>query len=135
MSLRILFLAANPSDKARLNLDTEYRDIAECISLSKYSKSIQLVPKWAVRKRDIATALLEVQPTIVHFSGHGDPSGEIIVADEENNSHLLETHREFVWTALVAIMPRLRRPQTAADWHHLELNPVAIDVSKQLALE
>ncbi|NMF86821.1 hypothetical protein [Nodosilinea sp. P-1105] len=33
--------------------------------------------EWAVRPRDMARAILDYEPNIIHFSGHGD-GGEII---------------------------------------------------------
>ena len=51
------------------------------LSLLKRSKSrflFEIVTGWATRVEDLHRALLEYQPTIVHFSGHGDGSNHHI---------------------------------------------------------
>ncbi|XGV95306.1 MAG: tetratricopeptide repeat protein [Leptolyngbya sp. BL-A-14] len=67
----ILLLASNPLGTARLRLDQEVREIEERLSRSKNREQFALNPKWAVRADDLRQALLEVDPQIVHFCGHG----------------------------------------------------------------
>ncbi len=67
----ILFLAANPMASGRLQLDKESREIKEAIRLSKNRDHIHF-EKWeALRPKDLVRGLLEVNPNIIHFSGHG----------------------------------------------------------------
>ncbi|MBD1852862.1 CHAT domain-containing protein [Cyanobacteria bacterium FACHB-502] len=66
-----LFLAAQPLTTARLRLDEEVREIEEGLKRSKYRDRFELIQKWAVRPRDLQRAMLECNPSIVHFSGHG----------------------------------------------------------------
>lgn len=77
--IKVLFLAANPFKD--LNLDVEVRSIAEKIRASEYRDCLQLIPALAVRPDDLLQLLNEHKPHIVHFSGHGSVSGEIILAD------------------------------------------------------
>lgn len=79
--VKILFLAAYP-DASPLQLDEEIREITQKIRASEYRDTLDLVSKWAVRPDDLLQALNEHRPHIVHFSGHGSPSGEIILVDE-----------------------------------------------------
>lgn len=69
--LRILFLAANPNNSARLALGQEERDINERIQLAPHRDRIRVQARWAVRPRDLQAAILAFDPHIVHFSGHG----------------------------------------------------------------
>lgn len=85
--LRILFLAANPLDSAPLRLDAELRNIREKIDLSKAREEVELCQEWAVRVTDLQRALLKNNPAIVHFSGHGSNSGEIVLEDASGDSH------------------------------------------------
>ncbi|WP_243714124.1 hypothetical protein [Nostoc sp. 106C] len=70
-NIKILFLAADPSDSARLLLGQELRDIREKLQLSKQRDSFSLESRESVRTGDITQAILDVEPQIVHFSGHG----------------------------------------------------------------
>ena len=76
-SFSILFLAADPTDAARLRLGEEQREIQEKLQLAKQRDRFNLQQRMSVRPVDISQALLDVQPRIVHFSGHGLSSGEL----------------------------------------------------------
>jgi hypothetical protein len=70
--IKILFLAANPTDRARLELGSEFRAIQDALLRGKYRGSFKLLlPQLAVRIDDFTSALTREQPHIVHFSGHG----------------------------------------------------------------
>jgi tetratricopeptide (TPR) repeat protein len=75
---RILFLAADPTDTSRLRLGEEIREIKEnLLQISKQRKRFDLHEQWSVRPQDISQALLDFQPQIIHFSGHGTASGAL----------------------------------------------------------
>lgn len=78
--VRILMLAANPQPDARLALDEEAREITEKLRLSRDRDDFDLVTRWAVRPADLLQAINEHLPHIVHFSGHGTHTGEIVLA-------------------------------------------------------
>ena len=80
--MKILFLAANPQPTSRLNLEEEVREIEEGLRRSKLSDRFQLVQRWAVRPRDLRRALLEENPDIVHFSGHGTGKAGLVLMDK-----------------------------------------------------
>ena len=79
----VLFLAANPKNTSQLRLSEEVRTIDERLRASKFRDYFELIQSWAVRETDLAEALLRHKPHIVHFSGHGNSSGQIIL---ENNT-------------------------------------------------
>lgn len=83
--IKILFLAANPKDTDKLQLNEEARDIDQVLRRAKFRK-FKLEPQWAVRVADLQEYLLRYEPDIVHFSGHGTPSSEIILEDNSGNS-------------------------------------------------
>lgn len=72
MPRKILFLAANPFGTSRLRLDEELRGIDEGLRLCQRRQDFELVQRWAARPQDIRRALLDENPAIIHFSGHGD---------------------------------------------------------------
>lgn len=69
--MKVLFLAANPSSSSRLALGEEARAIEEKVRDSKHRHLVAVRTRWAVRPEDLQQALLEDEPTVVHFSGHG----------------------------------------------------------------
>ena len=71
---KILILAANPKGTSPLRLDEEVREIEAGLQRAKHRDQFILEQKWAVRPRDIQRALLDINPQIVHFSGHGAKS-------------------------------------------------------------
>lgn len=79
--ITILFLASNPKDTERLRLDEEVRTIDERLRLSQHRDTFTLAQQWAVRTGDILDAMLRYKPDIVHFSGHGSQSGDLIFED------------------------------------------------------
>lgn len=80
-SLRALFLAANPS-ASRLGLDTEMAEIRDVIRLGSQRDGLDIHSRSDVRWRDLRQAILDVQPDILHFSGHGSKSGLVLTDDE-----------------------------------------------------
>lgn len=79
--ITILLLSADPSNAARLRLGEEYREIQEKLQLSKHRDSLELHQRTSVRPADISQALLDINPHIVHFSGHGMRDGELCFED------------------------------------------------------
>ena len=82
----ILFLASNPKDTDPLRLDEELREIDEGLRRARQRDQFKLDQKWAVRAEDLRRSLLDEQPTVVHFSGHGTPLDGIIVEDRAGNA-------------------------------------------------
>lgn len=71
----ILFLASNPSATGKLRLDQEIREIQEGLQRSTERHRFSLEQRHAVRPADLSRAMMEVEPHIVHFSGHGVTTG------------------------------------------------------------
>lgn len=77
----ILFLAANPLDTDPLRLDEEIRAIDEALRKAEFRDRFDIEQHWAVRVKDLQAHLLRHKPQIVHFSGHGSTSSEIVLED------------------------------------------------------
>jgi hypothetical protein len=67
----ILFLAANPLGTDRLALDEECAAIERELRMTSGRDDFDFRSKWAVSLDELMRHLNELQPTIVHFSGHG----------------------------------------------------------------
>lgn len=80
--IKILFLAADPSDATRLRLGQELRDIRERLQISKCRDRFVLESRESVRPGDLTQAILDVEPEIVHFSGHGLNTGELCLENK-----------------------------------------------------
>ncbi len=90
-TVSILFLAADPTDASRLRLGEEFRDIQEKLKLARLRDRFKLeLPQLSVRPSDISQALLDTQPQIVHFSGHGIPTGALCFENLEGKIHPIE---------------------------------------------
>ncbi|GLH44583.1 hypothetical protein RS3R6_09390 [Pseudomonas atacamensis] len=86
--ITVVFFAADPgSDKSnRLLLDEEARLIGEKIRASEHRDVLEFHTRWAVRPMDVFQAMNELQPTIVHFSGHGTTADTLVLQDDQGNA-------------------------------------------------
>ena len=87
----LLFLASNPLVSERLALDEEAREIGNKVRDSKHRDLVTIKTHLAVRPDDLQRALLDHQPTIVHFSGHGDSSGIALHSPDQANEQIVDT--------------------------------------------
>lgn len=91
MEQKILILAANPKGTTPLRLDEEVREINAGLERAKHREQFILEQKWAVRPRDIQRAMLDVNPSIIHFSGHGTGSEGLVFEDEIGGAKLVDS--------------------------------------------
>lgn len=83
--IKILFLAANPLDTARLRIDEEARAIDLALRQAEY-RHFEILVHQAVRSDDLQGLLLRHRPDIVHFSGHGSETNELLLQDHSGNA-------------------------------------------------
>lgn len=83
----VAFFASDPgsSSSSRLALDEEARSIGEKIRASAHRDAVDLKTKWAVRPMDILQAINELNPTVIHFSGHGSDTDDLVLQDDKGN--------------------------------------------------
>ena len=89
MVTRILILAANPKDTSRLRLDEEVREIDHGLRRAQRRDDFELKQEWAARPQDIRRAMLDFNPNIVHFCGHGEGDPGIAFEDEVGQTQLV----------------------------------------------
>ena len=85
----VLFFATNPKDTDRLRLDEEVRTIQEMIRKSDHRDSIMFESRWAVRPLDIMQAINELDPDIIHFSGHGADTSDLVLESADGTAKLV----------------------------------------------
>ena len=83
----ILFLAANPKGTPQLRLDEEVKKIEQGLERAKKRDQFRLVMKWAVTGDDLRRALLDYEPEIVHFAGHGSGVDGLNFEDDQGFVH------------------------------------------------
>ena len=81
--IKILFVSANPTGTTPLKLDEEVREIEAKIRAAEHRDTLELITKWAARPDDLLQSLNQHRPHIVHFSGHGNPTEELVLLDKE----------------------------------------------------
>ncbi|PYE29921.1 CHAT domain-containing protein [Rhizobium sp. PP-F2F-G38] len=73
LPMKVLFLAANPTDQGNLRIDVEARDMREQLAMVRDAKrTIDVEYALAARIDQIQRELLNVRPEVLHFSGHGN---------------------------------------------------------------
>ena len=88
---RILILAANPLDSSRLRLEEELREIESVLQRAKKRDLFELKPQTATRPSDIQRALLDYNPQIVHFCGHGEGSQGLVFEDDSGKAKFVDS--------------------------------------------
>jgi len=91
LKTRILILSANPKGTNQVRLDEEVREIEEGLKLSLLREKFEIISKWAVRPKDLRRALLDYQPQIVHFSGHGTGDNGLVLENDSGKIQLVTT--------------------------------------------
>lgn len=84
--ITILLFSANPSSTDRLRIDREFREVARALRAEEQSGAVKLMVRTAGRTEDLRDALLECEPHIVHFSGHGTANEEILLEESEGEA-------------------------------------------------
>src|SRR5262245_29358907 len=101
-TVKVLFLAANPKATTALSLDEESREIGNKIRAADHRDAVEFVTRWAVRPDDLLQFLKQYKPHIVHFSGHGSPTDQIILAGDDGQPKAVGTQ------ALISLFTTLK---------------------------
>ncbi len=88
---KILILSANPKNTSKLRLDEEVREIEASWERCKYREQFQIISKWAVRSDTLRQALLDHEPLIVHFCGHGVGAEGLALENKLGEMQLVST--------------------------------------------
>lgn len=83
---RILILSANPKNTDKLRLDEEVREIQAGLERARKRDEFEIITRSALRVSDLRRTLLDHNPHIVHFSGHG--AGEQGLALENDSGQM-----------------------------------------------
>ncbi|MEB3219848.1 MAG: SUMF1/EgtB/PvdO family nonheme iron enzyme [Nostocales cyanobacterium 94392] len=86
----ILVLSANPKGTKILRLDEEIREIEQGLQRSKKRDSFRFKSGQAVRDFDIHRSILDYEPQIIHFSGHGSGEQGLVIEDNIGQQKLVD---------------------------------------------
>ena len=82
----ILYLTASPKDPdlawLPLRSDLEMRKVKERLQLSRQRDEYRIESCPAARWDDVSQALVDYDPQVVHFSGHGDSDGNLVLEND-----------------------------------------------------
>lgn len=84
---KILFFSANPTNEGHLNTNKEYKEIKNRMHKNLHYKLLE--PSLSTTIHDLIIAMKEA-PQIVHFSGHGNQEG-IIILDKYDDAQTMST--------------------------------------------
>jgi hypothetical protein len=89
MQKTILFLAANPKGTAQLDLEQEVEVVQQELARLQRHEQFIFKVQWATTLEGVRHALLDHQPQIIHFSGHGAGQFGIMLVNEAGESQLV----------------------------------------------
>jgi internalin A len=88
---KILMLTANPTNQARLRLDSEHSNILE--ELQEKQEQFIFTIKKGVSKSEFQKLTVKANPEILHFSGHGESSeygtGGLVLQDTDGKEDVV----------------------------------------------
>ncbi len=89
----ILILAANPHTTEPLQLEKEAELIRQRLQEGEAGRNYTVHTESAATVEDLSRYLLQYDPLILHFSGHGNSEGEIIFNNSQRESQVLAVAR------------------------------------------
>src|SRR5215217_6390443 len=93
--VKVLFFAADPlsappdGHTARLMLDEDVRQIRQKVRAAEHRDDLEFDLRLAARTDDLLQALNETRPQVVHFSGHGQNEGLVLVSADGRRPHVV----------------------------------------------
>ncbi|MEJ5200424.1 MAG: CHAT domain-containing protein, partial [Anaerolineae bacterium] len=105
----ILFIQASPPAWTRLDVNEEMRGLQMALGSARYRDRFDWRPLPAARVGELLPALRQHAPDVVHFAGHGDGHGGLVLnAEDTADEHILPADQ---WAeALRIYQPGAARP-------------------------
>jgi formylglycine-generating enzyme required for sulfatase activity len=101
---RILFVAATPSGREHVGADKEWAAMTASLERSSHREQFELLtPALHASVPELAAAIAQGAPEVIHFAGHGDESGLLLVGGDDQASVL---DAEGLWDVLRDGAPR-----------------------------
>lgn len=104
--IKVLFMASNPTGSYPLRLDEEARAIHETITKSKHRDSVEFITRWATRSSDVLQSINEVNPDVIHFSGHGTNTDELVLQNTDGSPKYIT--KEAIVATIATVSDKVR---------------------------
>lgn len=88
---KILILSANPKNTSKLRLDSEVREVQAGLERALVRSHLEIISRWKAWGNNLRCALLDHEPQIVDFSGHGTQSDGLALTNHSGDSQLAST--------------------------------------------
>jgi hypothetical protein len=82
----ILVLSSRPRDAPDPGIDEEIREIDSALKRSRQRHDFDLRSLGAVEARELASLIMDHQPRVLHFGGHGNSAGELQFVGRDHTS-------------------------------------------------
>jgi hypothetical protein len=103
----ILFLAANPLSLGVLDLGRECAAIQREIAQSPGRDALRFEARWAIGIDDLIRQLTQLQPAVIHISGHGGGAAGLMLEDDRGRPQPLSGRALAMIVRAAARMVRL----------------------------
>lgn len=91
--LKLLFLAANPLDTQALSVGREFERIKQRLADNALPVRIDAQARWAVEPQRLLGFIDQEKPDLVHFAGHGETNGDIVLESAQGARALIPPDR------------------------------------------
>lgn len=81
---RILFLGSNPAQLSPLALTAEFNHLSR--EFYNGRDEITLLSRWGISAAELPSLIMDFDPHVLHFSGHGAETGELVFAREHGGT-------------------------------------------------
>lgn len=84
--VRILLLAADPTDKVQAGLGREEQTVKDALAGLRASRRVRIDTYWSVSAGLLARTLTQHDPHVIHYAGHGGSHGELLLNDADTDT-------------------------------------------------
>ncbi len=88
-AFRVLVVASNPADMARIRVDQEAREIFDALNGASRDRPFEVKYVLSARPSDLRRQLLEHNPQLLHVASHGHSSGGVVLEDSAGRSRIV----------------------------------------------
>lgn len=123
----VLLSGSSPNDKVPLAIDDEFDLIEKSVRLGSHRDHLRIVMTRDTEARELVSKMLEENPSVVHFSGHGNETDELFFENDAGESVAINAQQLSKMFAgfsgvvrCVVLNACYSTPQAAAIAHHVD---------------
>ena len=123
----VLLAGSSPSDKVELAIDAEFDLIENSVQVGSHARHLRVVLSHDTEVGELVTKMLGENPSVVHFSGHGNQQEELFFENDRGQSVAVSVEQiSTVFSGFsgvvrcVVLNACYSAPQAAAIAHHAD---------------